>query len=101
MTKNKESQNGKGVVILSPGNQILEIDGKLFYNEGSQAWTIIRLKRELVHKFPQLKDKRSNFGYKMIMHDSLNSLKAMVRDIEKNGGKIPVLLFFCKKEQSQ
>lgn len=98
MTKNIDSQRGKEVVILSPGNQILEIDGKLFYNEGSQAWTILRLKRELVHKFPQLKDKRSNFGYKMIMHDSLESLKTMVKDIEKNGGKIPVLLFFCKEK---
>lgn len=100
MTKNDDSQKEKEVVILSPGNGILEINGKLFYNEGSQAWTILRLKKDLLYKFPQLKDKRSSFGYKMIMHESIDDLKAMVKDLEKNGGKIPLLLFFCKEENN-
>ena len=39
-----------------------------------------------------------NFGNNMIMHDSIEDLKAMVKDIEKNDGKIPLLLFFCKEE---
>lgn len=100
MTKNIDSQKGKEVVILSPGSRILEINGKLFYNEGSQAWTILRLKKDLLFKFPQLKDKRSSFGYKMIMHDTLESLKTMIKDLEKNGGNIPLLLFFCKEESN-
>jgi len=98
MTRNIDPQKGKEVVILSPGNQILEVKGKLFYNEGSQAWSIIRLKRNILYEFPQLRDKRSKVSYKMIMHDSIGSLKDMIKDIEKNGGKVPVLLFFYKDE---
>lgn len=97
MTKNRDPKQGKEVVILSPGSRILEINGKLFYHESSQAWSLLRLKKDLLHKFPQLRDKSSSFGYKMIMHDKIEDLKEMIRNLEKSGGKIPVLLFFCKE----
>jgi viroplasmin and RNaseH domain-containing protein len=87
--------------ILAPKRETLEIEGKLFYSEGSQAWNIIRLKKDLLYNFPQLKEKRSNFSYKMIMPHSLEELKSMIKNLESNSPNIPILLFFCKEDNNE
>ena len=89
----------RNLSTLVPKLETLEVIGKLFYNEGSQAWNIIRLKKDLLFQFPQLKEKRSNFSYKMIMPSSLNELKKKVKEIEKNSESIPILLFFRKSNK--
>jgi len=43
---------------------LIDIEGKLIYNEGFQAWNTIRLKKEIFSEFPELKEKRSKFSSK-------------------------------------
>lgn len=93
MAKNKIPNDGKEVVILSPGSGIVVVKGKLFYSEGAQSWNVIRLRREVLHEFPELKEKSSSFGYKMIIPKSKQEAEKVL-DIEKNA--VPILLFFNK-----
>ena len=67
------------------------------YSEGNQAWSVMRLKKELLHEFPQLKEKREQFLYKMIIHRSLEGLKEEIGKLECSKDEVvPVLLFFGK-----
>ena len=49
---------------LTP-RKIIEIEGKVHYSESFQAWNTLMLKKELFSEFPQLKEKRSKFSYKL------------------------------------
>ena len=90
--KDPKSSN---VVFLTPSHETLDIKGKLLYSEGSQAWNIIRLKKEILREFPQLKEKRSKFSYKMIVPKSYSDVKVVIENFE--GLKvIPILLLFCR-----
>ncbi len=93
-TKTKENER---FVTLSPMQQTLKVDGKLFYNEPSQAWSIIRLKKEMLQEFPQLKEKRDNFIYQMYLPRKYEDLKKMLNEMEKQKQTIPILMFLCKR----
>ena len=93
MTKNKIPENGKEVVILSPNRQNVKISGKLNYNEGSQSWNLIRLKKEVLHEFPQLREKSASFGYTMIISKSKEGFEELIQK-EKDG--FPILLFLSR-----
>ena len=43
----------------------IDSEGKIYYNESFQAWNTLKLKKELFSEFPQLKEKRSKFFYKL------------------------------------
>ena len=49
---------------LTP-RRIIDVEGKLAYAEGFQSWNLLRLKKEIVNEFPQLKEKRSAFSYRL------------------------------------
>jgi len=74
------------------------VDGKLFYSEGDQAWTKLRLKKEVLHEFPQLKNKRISFKYRMIIPRSPDKIEEFMEEFSKSSNMIPVLLFFSKSE---
>ena len=69
------------------------------YGESQQAWNLIRLKHDLLKEFPQLKQKREDFVYQMIMHRSYKDLKKAIADMEKQERAIPIFLFLCKKDR--
>jgi len=75
---------------------VIDIDGKLIYNESFQAWNTIRLKKEIFSEFPQLKEKRSKFSYNMkyfrTFEELLNAIKKM-----KNEDVMPILMFLYKE----
>lgn len=98
MTAKKDSDQEKAV-ILTPSHDALKINGKIIYTEGVQAWSTIRLKKEIISKFPQLKDKSGNFSYVMIIPESYEDIKKDISEIEKNEKTIPVLLFFCRNSE--
>ena len=83
--------------VLRPRHDILRISGSLSYSEGHRAWNIIRLKHDLLKEFPQLKERREKFSYKMVMHRSFKEIKDAISKIEKEGGTIPIFLFLCRK----
>ena len=81
--------------VLTP-KRIIDIDGKLAYAEGFQSWNLIRLKKEIVDEFPQLKEKRSNFSYKLIFcrnHEELLNHIKKLREEEV----MPLLLWMYKE----
>ena len=86
-----------GMKLLSPRKGALNIVGTMTYSEGNQAWSVMRLKKELLHEFPQLKEKREQFLYKMIIHRSLEGLKNEIDRLDGFSEEVvPVLLFFGK-----
>ena len=89
----------KESIFISPTSETLKITGDLYYGESNRAWSIIRLKHDLLREFPQLKERREKFDYKMIMHRSFEDLKKDIKEIEEKGGVVPILLFFRRKQK--
>ena len=50
-------------------------------------------------KFPELKNKRASFNYKMIIPRSQDMIKEFFEEYKKSSNVIPILLFFGKNEQ--
>ena len=96
--KNPSKTQNEKITELTPINEIPDIVGSLFYNESDQAWSMIRFKKEVLQKFPQLKDKQGNFCYKMKMYASQDELKEAIKLLEKTSDSVPLLLFLCKKK---
>ena len=82
--------------VLRPKQETFEIEGKLSYGEGNRAWNTIWLKRDLLKEFPQLKERRKKFNYKMVMHRSFKELKRDINKMDKEGEVIPLLLWFIR-----
>lgn len=95
MTRNSDPPEGRGVILLSPGSHILEINGKLFYSEGDRSWNILRLRKEVLHEFPELKKRSSALGYKMIIPKSKENFKKILEGMKES---LPILLFFHKEQ---
>jgi len=57
----------KGRKPLAP-RKVINVKGKVHYSESNQAWNVIQLRKEIIQEFPQLKEKRSKFAYKMVLH---------------------------------
>ena len=74
---------------------VIDIEGKLVYNENFQAWNTIRLKKDLFNEFPELKEKRSKFSYKMLY---FRTFKELLKEIKNQQNKeiFPVLMWFYK-----
>jgi len=85
------------IKILSPKQETLNIIGEMSYSEGRRAWNLIRFKQNLLNEFPQLKQRRENFAYQMIMHRNYADMRKAITEMEKKGLPIPIFLFLCKK----
>lgn len=83
---------------LTP-KKIIDIDGKLAYAEGFQSWNTIRLKKEIVEEFPQLKEKRSAFSYRLIFFRTHEELQNAVNKL-KNEEIMPMVLWLYKESES-
>jgi len=78
--------------------KVLKVKGSLSYNDNRGAWSIIRMKNDILEEFYQLKEKRSKFGYEMIYPRSIEELEEIFKKIKKDGGGMPVLLFFVRDD---
>ncbi len=74
------------------------IQGKLCYNESVRAWNVLRLKKELLEEFTDLKDKTTRFTYEMLLFYDYERLQKHL-DSLKEQGEAPPLLFWFKKEE--
>ena len=75
----------------------IDIDGKVLYSEGDQAWNLVRLKKEVLNAFYQLREKSSKFSYHMSYFRVYEELEKAIRGLKK-GGALPVLIWFYKEE---
>lgn len=81
---------------LTP-RSIINILGKLSYSEGAGAWSILRLKKEIIKEFPQLKEKRSKFSYKMKYFRNFYDLENAIKQMKKDKSSVlPLLVWFYK-----
>ncbi|MBS3073168.1 hypothetical protein J4477_05025 [Candidatus Pacearchaeota archaeon] len=81
---------------LTPRTNI-NSEGKIAYHEGFQAWNTIRLKKELFEEFPQLKEKRSKFSYKLIYPRDVKAFEEFIKEIKKSQTKtMPILMWLYK-----
>ena len=78
---------------------ILEIEGKVAYGEGFQSWNLIRLKKEFIEEFPQLKEKRSSFSYKMVFCREYKQILKTLKNLSAEGEQMPVLMFLYREKE--
>ena len=96
MTKPIERQvklNG----FLVPSQEVFKIKGSVLYQESAQAWNTIKIKRELLFLYPQLREKNSKINYTMIVPRSLEEIKKQLANM-LDDNKLPILLFFGKED---
>ncbi|MCD4771678.1 hypothetical protein K8R30_04680 [archaeon] len=83
---------------LTPRTKI-NSEGKIFYSESAQAWNILKFKKELFSEFPQLKEKRSKFSYKLTYYRNSEELEKEIGVLAKKRNQVmPVLLFLYKED---
>lgn len=80
---------------LTP-RKVITSEGKVAYSESSQAWNVIKLKKELFNEFPELKEKRSKFSYMAIFPRELNVLKEKINQLKDEA--IPFLVWIFKEK---
>ncbi len=80
---------------LSP-RKIVEINGKLLYDEGTKSFSRIRLKKELIEEFPQLKERRSSFSYELKFFRDNEELERMIKKLNKENA-MPILMWLYKE----
>ena len=83
--------------ILKPTRETLEILGKLSYGEGTRSWNTIRFKQDILKEFPQLKQRRERFGYKMIMYRTYKELLKKLKKMEEEKEVIPIFLYLVRE----
>jgi hypothetical protein len=86
------------IVFLSPTRETLRIKGKLSYCESDQAWNLLRLKKEILHEFPHLKNKQGDFIYLMKLHHSYDDLREELDVLQTESPVVPIILFIGKEK---
>jgi len=81
---------GYAMVILRSNNKLIprinvESEGKIYYSESSQAWNVLKLKKELVSEFPQLKEKGSEFSYRLVCYRNSKEFERATKKLVKQG----------------
>ena len=86
--------------ILKPVNKTINIQGVVWYTSSDCAWNVIRLKKDIIDEFPQLKERNSKFFYKMIHHDNYAQLEKSIRRMKKDKEPLPILLSLYKEKKA-
>jgi len=77
--------------------KIINVKGKIHHNESRQAWSNIKLKRELINEFPQLKEKRANFFYELMFCRTQEDLDKALKELSNREDVVPMLMFLYKE----
>ena len=102
-TKKEETEEGdveSNIDFFSATDQILTTKGTLFYHESDRAWNTLRLKKEVLHEFPNLKNKENKCIYLMKLHRSYDSLKKDLEQFEKKTKTVPIILFLGNEKEN-
>ena len=76
--------------------KIINIKGKIHYNESRQAWSNILLKNGIIDEFPALKEKRSKFSYELMFCRTAEDLNKTIKQLIKKGETIPMLMLLYR-----
>lgn len=84
-------------IFLRPWNDRLNVEGNVSYSQGWRAWNIIRLKKDFLDEFPQLKEAQNKIGYKMVFHRTYDDLMEGIQDMKEQKGPLPILPYLFAK----
>jgi hypothetical protein len=84
--------------ILRPQRNKLEIKGKLSYLESTHSWSLMNLRKAILEEFPQLKERISVFGYKMVLFHEYNDLEKSIKKLKREGEAVPILMWLIKEK---
>lgn len=83
--------------ILRPKKETIRVEGKISYEISRQSWDMIRLKKEIINEFPELREKRSRFSYQLIFYRDYKGLEKAIRKMKREGAPLPMFLFLKKE----
>jgi hypothetical protein len=69
--------------------KVIESEGQIHYSESFQAWNTIKIKKDLLLEFPQLKEKRAKFSYKLAYCRDIKEIEQEINS--KKGGTLFIL----------
>ncbi len=85
------------LAALRPYDDALDIMGSVSYSDNYGAWNTIRLKKEVLQEFPQLKEKLAKIRYKLVFYKAYAEFLAAVKKMQENNEPLPLLLYFYKE----
>lgn len=88
-------------LVLRPWYDTLEAKGVVSYDNNARCWNTIRVRKNFIKQFPQLKQRRTQFSYKMIFYASYEELKKAVERMEKSRKALPILLYLVQEQRSE
>lgn len=94
------SRTQENIKSLFPKNEAPKVVGRLIYSESHQSWNTIRIRKEIISKFPQLREKSGSFCYKMNMYESYKDLIKGIKIAEKAGEAVPIMLMLCRVNEN-
>ena len=85
--------------ILRPRRDKIEVKGKISYQESTHAWSLLNLRKGIMDEFPQLKERVSAFGYKMVFFHEYNELEKFIRKLKRDAEVVPILVWLVKERK--
>lgn len=85
------------LAAIRPYDDVLDIMGHVAYDGNYGAWNTIRLKKEVLQEFPQLKEKTAKIRYKLLFYKDYDEFIAAVTKMKENNEPLPILLYFYKE----
>jgi len=76
--------------------KIINVKGKINYNESRQAWSNIFLKNGIIEEFPALKEKRSKFSYELMFCRTQEDLDKAIKELSKRKDVVPMLMLLYR-----
>jgi len=88
-------------IKLRAVKETLNSYGKIAYNEGNCSSSIIRLKKEVLNEFPDLRKKGMHFRYNLMLCRSFDELEKYITKLKKEKEAIPFILFIEKEDEAK
>jgi hypothetical protein len=82
---------------IRPYDDTLDVMGHVAYDGNYGAWNTIRLKKEVLQEFPQLKEKLAKIRYKLLFYKNHQEFIIAAKKMQENNEPLPILLFFYKE----
>ena len=89
--------NKENTKYLKPTSEPIELEGQMTYNIDRRAWSDIRLKKEVISQFPQLRERNKKFGYSLMVCKEFKELEKQVKKIKIEKGVTPLLIWFVRE----
>lgn len=96
----KHSGVGK-MYTITPKPKPLVVDGVVSYSEANRARSVIRLKKEIIQEFDDLKRRDKSIGYKLEYHRDFDKLRERISELNNKEEGIPFLLFIYSKDAAK